>query len=118
MIIIILFGLVAAVFIGLNILDNSNIDKIEAHFKAQQCQSISYVSGSYRGVCQDKIIVMKNGFSVDTSKPQKLIYYKDITKINKQEKHLVIETASGNVLLDFKEQDDLNKFFNEVQNKL
>jgi len=118
MIIIILFGLVAAVFIGLNILDNSNISKIEEHFKAQQCKAISYVSGTYQGVCQDKIILMKNAFSVDTSKPEKLIYYKDIKNISKQNKQLTITTTSGNVLLDFKEDENLNEFFNEVQNKL
>lgn len=118
MIFVIFFGLIAIVFIGLNILDNSNIDKIESYFKSQQCQTISYVSGTYRGACSDKIIVIKNGFSVDVFTPEKLIYYNDIKKITKKEKQLVILTKSEDVLLDFKEQVDLDKFFNEVQNRL
>lgn len=118
MIFIIFFSLIALVFIGLNFLDNSNISKIEAYFKAQQCETVSYVSGMYRGVCNDKIIVMKNAFSVDVSNPEKLIYYNDIKEITKKEKQLMILTKSEDVVLDFKDQADLDKFFNEVQNRL
>lgn len=118
MIFIFFFGLIIAIFVGLNILDNSNINKIEAYFKAQECQTISYVSGEYRGVCRDKIILMRNAFSVDVSQPEKLIHYNEIQNIKRESNFLVIKTSEDTISLDFKEPEKLEEFYISLENKL
>ena len=118
MIFLIFFGLIIAVIIGLNIHDNGNISKIESYFKSQQCQTISYVSGQYRGICQDKVILMRNGFSVDISQPEKLIHYKEIQNIKKANNMLVIETNNDSTSLEFKEAEKLEAFYTALKNKI
>lgn len=42
MIFLIVFGLIALIVIVLNMMDNSNLEKIENYFKSQNCQNIVY----------------------------------------------------------------------------
>lgn len=118
MIFLIFFGLIIVVIVGLNIHDNSNISKIENYFKAQQCQPISYVSGQYRGICKDQVILMRNGFSVDVAQPEKLIQYKQIQNIKKANNTLVIETNNDSTSLEFKEAEKLEVFYTALQKKM
>ena len=68
MIFLVVFGLIAAVVIVLNIMDSSNLEKIETYLKSQDCQNIVYSKGVYKGVCKDEIIQVSNSFSVDIEK--------------------------------------------------
>lgn len=117
MIFIVFFGLIVAVVVGLNIVDSSNISKIEKYLKSQKCNPLIYINGLYQGACEDKIILIKNGFSVDISKPEKVILYKDIKYLKKDDKKLKIETLKDEIVLDFKEKKNLEEFYNKVNNK-
>lgn len=118
MIFIVFFGLIIVVVIGLNVLDNNNINKIEQYFKAQHCEAINYVNGQYFGVCKENIIIVKNGFSVDISKPEKVIFYKDIKELKKEDKKLIVITKNNKIDLEFKDQNNTNDFYIKVQNRL
>ncbi len=56
MIFLIVFGLIALIVIVLNMMDNSNLEKIENYFKSQNCQNIVYSKGVFKGICENKII--------------------------------------------------------------
>lgn len=118
MIFIVFFGLIAVIVIGLNILDNSNINKIEEYFKTKQCETIIHGKGQYQALCPNSIIVIENGFSVDTSKPKELILYKDIKDIKKEKKKLIVITDTSDANLEFKDQNSADEFYKKVQNKL
>lgn len=117
MIFIVFFGLIVAVVVGLNILDSSNVNQIKEYLKEQKCEPINYTNGKYQGACEDRIILIKNSFSVDVSKPEKLVLYKDIKKLKKDEKKLVIQVLNNEIILNFKEKKDLDEFYNKVNSK-
>jgi len=47
MVFLVIFGLIAIVVIALNIIDGSNLEKLENHFKALNCQNVIYSKGIY-----------------------------------------------------------------------
>lgn len=110
--------MIVFVVVGLNIVDSNNVEKIEDYYKAQKCEAVNYVRGEYFGLCPKSIIVIKNGFSVDVSKPLKVIDYKDIQDIKKEEKYLKIITAMKSDTLEFKNANKTDEFYKKVQNKL
>ncbi len=114
MIFIIFFGLIIAVVIALNMVDSNNINKIQEYLKSQKCDVVSYKDGVYKAACEDKILLIENGFSVDVNNPQKVIYYKEIKKLKKEKKNLVIST-NEEIKIEFKEEKKLNEFFNKVK---
>ncbi len=118
MIFIVFFGLIAVVIIALNLVDSNNINKIEKYLKSKKCEIISYNSGQYKGACKDSIIVINNAFSIDTSKPDKVIFYKEIKDIKREDKKLIVLIKENRVDLNFKDQNSANEFYKKVQNKL
>ena len=117
MIFLIFFGVIVLVVVGLNIVNSNNLDDIENYYRAQKCEAVTYVRGEYKGLCKDSIILIKNGFDIDLSKPDKVILYKDIQGIKKQEKILTIMTHEM-VELEFKNNIQLEEFYKKAQNKL
>ncbi len=117
MIFIIFFVAIVLAVVGLNLINSDNLDEIENYYAAQKCEAVSYVRGEYKGLCKDSIILMKNGFSIDISKPDKLIFYKDIQGIKKQDKMLVIMTNEMTEL-EFKDNIQLEEFYKKAQNRL
>lgn len=111
MIFLLFFGLIALVVIVLNIIDYNNVNKIEQFYKTKGCNTVNYDSGVYQGVCKEGIIFIKNGFTVDLSKPQKIILYKDIKEASTKDKIMTIKTNNETV----KFRLNIEEFFNKVE---
>ncbi|NQY92865.1 MAG: hypothetical protein HRT43_01755 [Campylobacteraceae bacterium] len=118
MIFIVFFALIIIAGIGLNILDTNNLEKIENYMKAQNCVAVHYNRGQYHGVCENNILIIKNSFSVDISKPDKSISYVDIKNITIEDKTIKIISTKENLKLEFKKPDNATVFYKKVQNKL
>lgn len=115
MIFLIVFGLIAAVVIILNMMDSSNLEKIESHFKAQNCQNIVYSKGVYKGICEDKIMQISNSFTVDLEK-NKTIFKLDKIKNIDEKKLTIIVNKSYNI--EFKEEKNKNIFYKSLKEKV
>ncbi len=118
MIFIVFFALIILAVISLNIIDNNNLDKIKTHLNSQKCEAIYYNRGQYHGVCENEILIIKNSFSVDISKPDKSISYFDIKNITIDNKTINIISTNENLKLEFKQEDKAKIFYKKVQNKL
>ena len=116
MIFIIFFGVIVLAVVGLNMVNSNNLYEIENYYASNRCEAVTYVRGEYKGLCKDSIVLIKNGFSVDVEKPDKVILYKDIQGIKKQDKMLVIMTHEM-TQLEFKHDVQLVEFYNKVQSK-
>ncbi|WP_044419365.1 hypothetical protein [Halarcobacter anaerophilus] len=80
MIFLVLVAIVAIIVITLNMIDNSNLEKIENHFKDKNCKNIVYSKGSYKGICNDQVMEIDNDFEVNLKDDKKVIKLKDIKK--------------------------------------
>ena len=116
MIFIIFFVAIVLAVVGLNLINSDNLDEIENYYAAQKCEAVTYVRGEYKGLCKESIILIKNGFSIDLSKPHKEIFYKDIQGIKKQDEILTLMTNEM-IELEFKNNIQLEEFYNKVQSK-
>jgi hypothetical protein len=111
MIFIVLFILIAAIVISLNIYDNSNLEKIKLHLESNNCQDIIYSKGTYKAICTDKIVQIDNAFSVDLKKKYE-IRLKEIEKIEKKNLTLLI---NDNYKVEFKNKENMEKFYKNLE---
>lgn len=114
MIFLIVFGLIALIVIVLNVMDNSNLEKIENYLKVQNCQNILYSKGVYKGICNDRIIQIPNSFSVDIDKNKTVFDFKDIKSIEEKKSSIIINKTYN---IEFKEKENLDKFYKSLKEK-
>lgn len=114
MIFLVLFGIIALIVIALNIYDSSNLQKIEEHFKANECEQIVYSSGTYKGICKDEILQIPNSFTVDLEKNRSSFKLSQINEINKNGLTLIINDSYKIV---FKEKEKLEAFYKSLEEK-
>jgi hypothetical protein len=95
MIFIVLFILIAAIVISLNIYDNSNLEKIKLHLESNNCQNIIYSKGTYKAICLDKIVQIDNAFSVD--------------------KKSLILLINDNYKIEFKKKENMERFYKNLE---
>lgn len=110
MIFIFLFVFIAAIFLVLNFMDSNNIEKIENYLKQNRCENIVYINGNYEAICQDKIMIVENKFSLELEK-SKEIKFSDIKSLEKGDKKLII---NGEYELKFKENESQEKFYKKL----
>ena len=115
MIFIGLFGLIALVVVALNIYNNSNLEQIKEYLVSQKCTSITYAKGSYKSLCDDKILEISNSFSVDVEKNSKTYKYDKIISIETKNFNLIL---NGKEELKFATNEELTNFKNELEKKL
>ncbi len=115
MIFIAVFVIIAVVVIGLNFHDSSNLEKIENHLKQENCAEFFYSRGSYKALCENRVLEIQNSFSVDLEKDSKEIYYKDIKNLEIQKQNIII---NDNKKLEFKLEDEAKNFYKDLKNKL
>lgn len=115
MIFIALFVLIAIVIIGLNLHDSSNLEKIEQHLKNSSCSEVIYSKGSYKALCEDKILQIENSFTIDLQKNSKTIYYHDITSAIVKKENIIVNEKEK---LEFKLEDEALKFHEALEKKL
>ncbi|WP_419771150.1 MAG: hypothetical protein ACNI3C_04990 [Candidatus Marinarcus sp.] len=115
MIFIILIAFIALVMISLNMYDNSNIEKIKNYLQAQNCQEIVYSYGTYKGLCQEGILSIKNSFSLDIEKNKEYILYQQIQHKEQKKNKLILSTANQNYVLEFKDVQIMKIYDKKLQ---
>ena len=90
MIFIVLFFIIVFIVVALNMYDNSNLEKIENYITQEKCNKYIYTKGSYKALCEDRLIEIANSFSLDIKKDKKEYKYKDIRSIDKEKKNILI----------------------------
>lgn len=109
---LIFFVFIAFIVIGLNLYDNSNLDKIQKHFEATKCQNIIYSKGIYKAICEDKIMQIENSFNVDLKEDEQSIKLSKINKISKNNLTIVLNNSYKIV---FKDKNNLEVFYKNLR---
>ena len=115
MIFIGLFGFIAVIIVGLNMYNDSNLETIENYLKSQKCETIIYSKGSYKSLCDDKILEISNSFSVDIEKNSKTYIYDKIKIIETKDLNLILNSKDK---IRFSTKEELSTFKENLQNKL
>ena len=115
MIFIGLFLFIALIVIALNLHNQANLNEIKEHLQKNNCQEIVYSKGSYKALCDDYLIEIENSFTVDINKNSKSIKYKDIKDLKVDKLNIVV---NNNFKVEFKDQENIDSFFRNLQNKL
>lgn len=115
MVFIVVFAIIAIIVLSLNFKDNANLEKIEDHFKAKNCQNIIYSKGSYKGICGDILMEIDNGFEVDLKEDKKTIKLKDIKKVDDKVLTIII---NDDFEIEFKDKQNKENFYNNLKEKL
>lgn len=110
-----LFLFIAIIIVALNFHNSSNLSQIEEYVKSQKCKQITYAKGSYKALCDDKILEVSNSFSVDIKKNSVEYKYKDIKTLDRKKLHILI---NDKYKINFKEEDELNKFYTSLEKKI
>jgi len=115
MIFIGLFLFIALIVLALNLFNSSNLSKIEEHINKQGCNSPIYSKGSYKALCENKILEVSNSFIVDLEENSKEYKYKDIKTIKIDKLDIIINEKEK---IRFKEENNLNKFYEDLKKKI
>ena len=114
MVFLFVFGVIAAIFISLNIIDGSNLEKIENHFKSLNCQNIVYSKGIYKGVCEDKVMQISNSFTVDLEKNKTSFKLKEIEDLKTKNLTIIINNSYN---IEFKKKENMDNFYKILKEK-
>lgn len=117
MIFLVLVGVIALVVLGLNWHDNNNLEQIENHLKAKECQAVIYSKGEYKGLCPDGLYIVPNSFRLDIEKSQTVVQYNRINNIEQQKKNLLLHTDEQIIEVKFKEEKNLQRYKEALQDK-
>lgn len=115
MIFIAVFGFIAFIVFALNIYDNSNLEKIENYITQDNCTKYIYTKGSYKALCEDKLIEISNSFSVNIKEDKIEYKYVDIKSIEKEERNIIINDKNK---ISFSKVEEVDKFYMQLEEKL
>lgn len=115
MIFIGLFLFIALIIVALNMHNSSNLNMIENYLNTNNCNTYIYSKGSYKALCEDKIIEIENSFSVDLQKNSKDYRYNNIKDMKINNLDIIINKEFK---LSFKEKIELDKFYIQLEKKL
>lgn len=119
MIFIVLILFIAVIVIGLNIHDSNNLEKIRSFLEAKNCTHIYYGYGSYKALCQEKIQIVENGFTLDMAKNQKEIKYVTIANKELKNQKLILRLNNDTQeVLEFKHKEEAFEYDKKLQEKL
>lgn len=90
---------------------------IENFYKKHSCQNIYSYKSRYKAICDEKIVIINNQFSIDFDK-NIYIEYKNIKSKNLNEKQIEVETNNFHETLYFKENSHSEEFYKELEKKL
>ena len=115
MIFIGLFLFIGLIIVALNMYNSSNLNMIENHLNTNNCKTYVYSKGSYKALCEDKILEIENSFNVDLQKNSKDYKYSNIKNMKLNKLDLII---NNEYKLSFKEKKELDKFYIQLEKKL
>lgn len=114
MIFLFIFGIIAIIVIALNIKDSSNLQKIENHFKALNCENVIYSKGVYKGFCKDEIMQIPNSFSINLEEDKKSFKFDKIKSIEVKELKIII---NNDYKIEFKKKENMDTFYKVLKEK-
>ena len=115
MIFIGLFLFIAFIIIALNMYNQSNLNEIEKYLEQNKCMKYVYSKGSYKALCEDYFIEIKNSFNLNINENSNIFNYKDLKKVEIKNLDILI---NENHKIAFKEKKDLEQFYEELNSKL
>jgi len=115
MIFIALFLFVAVVIVALSMHNSSNLKEIESYIKNENCNNYTYSKGSYKALCDEKILEISNSFSVDIEKNSKEYLYKNIKNIDVQNLNIILNDKQK---ISFKQKDEVYDFYEKLKHRL
>tara|TARA_B100001063_G_scaffold178473_1_gene167430 strand:+ start:7542 stop:7931 length:390 start_codon:yes stop_codon:yes gene_type:complete len=115
MILIGLFVFIAFIVVSLNMYDNYNLQKIEDYINKEKCEKYIYSKGSYKALCEDKLLEISNSFSIDIKKDKIEYNYKDIESIEKEKKNILINDKNK---ISFSKNEEIDEFYIQLEEKL
>lgn len=115
MIFIALFLFIAVVIVALSMHNSSNLKEIESYIKNENCNNYTYSKGSYKALCDEKILEISNSFSVDIEKNSKEYLYKNIKNIDVQNLNIILNDKQK---ISFKQKDEVYDFYEKLKHRL
>ena len=115
MIFIALFGFIAIVVISLNVYDEYNLKKIEEYINNLNCEKYIYSKGSYKALCEDRLLEIPNSFTVDVKVDKKEFIYADINSLDIDKKSIIINDKEK---ISFSKEEELNSFYKKLEKNL
>ena len=115
MIFIAFFMFIAIIAVSLSMHNSSNLSTIEEHLNFQNCKEYVYSKGSYKSLCEDRILEVSNSFTVDLEKNSKEYIYSDIKSITVNNLDLVLNEKDK---LQFKQKDELYEFYEKLKKRV
>jgi len=115
MIFIVFFGFIVIVVISLNIYDGYNLKKIEEYINNLNCEKYIYSKGSYKALCEDKLLEIPNSFNVDVKIDKKEFRYEDIKSLDIDKKSIMINDKEK---ISFSKEEELNSFYKKLEKNL
>lgn len=109
-----LFLFIIIVVGALNIHNHLNLSKIEEYLNTQNCKEYQYSRGSYKALCEENFLEVKNSFTVDIEKNSKIIPYKNIKNLTYNDSKIFID----DYYLEFKDKNDLTTFYVKLKEKI
>lgn len=118
MIFIVLIAFIAVIVLSLNMLDNSNLDKIRSYLEAKNCSDITYGYGSYKALCQDDVTIVENSFSLDIQKNQNVIKYDTIVRKELKNQKVILTLNNEQIeILEFKDPKQATQYYEKLEEK-
>lgn len=115
MIFIAFFLFIALIAVSLSMMNSSNLEQIEDHLKSQNCTSIIYSKGSYKALCNNKILDVANSFTIDLEKNTREYKYSDIKNITVENLDILLNDKEK---LQFKKKDELYEFYEKLKTEI
>lgn len=115
MIFIGLFAFIVIIVVGLNMYDNYNLETIKDYLDKQKCEIYIYSKGSYKALCEDKLLEISNSFNIDIKKDKIEYRYEDINSIVKVKQNILINDKNK---ISFSKVEELDKFYRQFEEKL
>lgn len=115
MIFIAFFLFIAIIATSLSMFNSSNLDQIETHLQNENCSEYVYSKGSYKALCEDRILEVSNSFIVDLEKNSKEYKYSDIKNLDVQNLDIIMNDEQK---ISFKKKEELYEFFDKLKKKV
>ncbi len=109
------FGFIVVIVIALNIYDSSNLEKIEKYILKENCTEYIYTKGSYKALCENRLVEISNSFIINIEKNKIEYKYTDIESIEKKKKNIIINDKNK---ISFASIEDTDEFYLELEKNL
>jgi len=97
--------------------DSSNDEEVRAYFEKDKCQEVFYYRSRYKSICDSKVLLINNQFSLDFSSNETIVFSK-IEKIQEEKNSLKIQTQNKLFVLFFEKNQEVKIFKKSLEDKI